>query len=177
MQGGAWIDKMKKELLEKTVAAEAMTKERLKRLVAQQPTLQKKLQFLLPRIAQVGQDEYDMWEQDEEGYAEELGHGGICHLIADGMVEMIDEYIPEGLHVAESATHMQHVFVASFYQQPDGRIEGYSVDIHPHFYETGGGFCWKKIPDVEFDASMVELYPIDAEEYLDEEQLEWWLED
>jgi hypothetical protein len=29
--------------------------------------------------------------------------------------------------------------------------EAYEIDIHPSTYETGGGYDWKKIPDVVFD--------------------------
>ena len=150
-----------------------MNKAQLQALVEQKPTLKEKLQLLLPLVATVGQKEYDAWEQDEQGYNEELGHGGICHLIAEGVAEELDEYIPNGLHMTVSATHMQHVFVSSFIRHEDGEIEGYTVDIYPYLYETGGGFCWKKIPDVVFDSSMVELYPISADDYLTEDELDY----
>jgi len=32
------------------------------------------------------------------------------------------------------------------------------VDIPPYTYETGGGYNWKKIPDVTFDASDIVFY-------------------
>ena len=155
-----------------------MQKEDLQKLIKAQPTLKEKLTLLFPLIAQVGQEEYDAWEQDEEGYDVELGGGGICHLIAEEVADTINEYIPEGLHTTQSATHMQHVYVVSFLKGKDGEIEGYSVDISPYLYEEGGGFCWRKLPDVEFQADWVELYPAELEDQFDEfelEELDWWI--
>jgi hypothetical protein len=33
----------------------------------------------------------------------------------------------------------------------------YSVDISPYAYERGGGYTWKKIPDVKFTPDDVEI--------------------
>jgi len=40
--------------------------------------------------------------------------------------------------------------------------EAYSVDIPPRVYETGGGYSWKKIPDVVFksDDIVIDNIPI-----------------
>ena len=50
----------------------------------------------------------------------------------------------------------------------DDNSEGYIVDIDPFTYETGGGYTWEKIPDVEIDPSDVTIHPIDPNDYLDE---------
>jgi hypothetical protein len=41
--------------------------------------------------------------------------------------------------------------------------EAYGIDIPYSIYEIGGGYSWKKIEGVTFEASDVEIFPIDLE--------------
>lgn len=39
-------------------------------------------------------------------------------------------------------------------------VEAVGVDIPPHVYEIGGGYNWRKIPDVRIKPSDVDIFPI-----------------
>lgn len=110
---------------------------------------------MLPQIAAIAQKEYDSWdEEDRDTYA----GGGICHLIADGIVSFFWDQKPEIPASTVSSSHEQHVYAVIQVQ------EGvYSVDIHHSTYETGGGFSWKKIPNVEFEPNDITLYKISGD--------------
>lgn len=109
---------------------------------------------VLTQLANAAQKQYDMWEQDAEGYNEELGYGGICHLIADDLADVL---IQHGIDCATvCSTHEQHVYLVCKFR------EGvYMVDIPYSVYETGGGFNWKKRKNVKFDSSHVVLHGLD----------------
>jgi len=97
-----------------------------------------------PEIVRRVQAEYDRWEQDEEGYSEEVAYGGICHLLADLVAEVLnDAGFPT---TTVSSYHEVHVYCVS--QASDGVWE---VDIPHCIYERGGGYNWTKIPDVTFE--------------------------
>jgi len=120
-------------------------------------SLSETLELLRPQLAQAAQRVYDQWEQDSEGYDEELGGGGICQDIAEaiaGLVHEVTEYEAQTIH---ASCGEQHVWVVVY-----DNDEGYEVDIPYNIYETGGGYNWTKIPDVQFDPTMISISPIDA---------------
>ncbi|MGA7119683.1 MAG: GNAT family N-acetyltransferase, partial [Polyangiaceae bacterium] len=122
----------------------------------------------LPEIVRVAQKQYDDWTVDEEGYDEEVGGGGICHLIADEIVEVLDKH--DVMATTVSSSHEVHVYVVA--RVPTGV---WQIDIRPHVYERGGGYSWTKIPGVTFDASDVEVdrlssNPRDFKEYVEDWQ-------
>lgn len=99
------------------------------------------VEALKPQMVAVAQRVYDAWDQDEDGYDEEVGSGGICHLIADEIATVLIDAGVETCTV--SATHEVHVYCVVAVQE--GVFE---VDIPYRVYEIGGGYTWKKIPDV-----------------------------
>ena len=116
---------------------------------------------LLPMILAKVQKEYDDWDQsDVDTYA----GGGICHILAEAICGILSNNGIECTTV--SCSYEQHVYVAGKFD------EGiYTIDIPYHIYETGGGFSWKKIPNITFDASDVIFYkssgdPADWENYI-----------
>lgn len=119
------------------------------------------LSSLKPLLAQAGQKVYDEWEQDENGHCEILGSGGICQDIAEAMCDILYQHGIECSTVSQQIGE-QHVYVLA--KTEDGV---YNVDIPPYLYETGGGYCWKKIPDVEFNERYVVINRLssDPEEY------------
>lgn len=128
--------------------------------------IENKLISLKKQLAQAAQIIYDDWEQDEDGNCDWLGQGGICQDIADAMANVLSNNGIECTTVSQ-LTGEQHVYVVA-------KIEDgvYNVDIPPYLYETGGGYCWKKIPDVEFDESYITINrlssdPNDFEDYVD----------
>lgn len=119
------------------------------------------LKTLMPSIVAAAQKEYDSWELDENGYDAEVGEGGICHLIADEICSVLGN---NGIDCSTVSAQIgeQHVWVVAKFE------EGvYNIDIHPSYYETGGGYNWEKIPDVVFSEDMVEVDMIssDPEEF------------
>lgn len=110
---------------------------------------------MLQKIAAIAQKEYDAWAQNEEGYDEELGSGGICHLIAEELAGILSMAGIEATTV--SSCHEQHVYVVAKFR------EGvYQIDVPYHTYERGGGFTWKKLPGIVFDTSHVSIHRIDG---------------
>ena len=107
-------------------------------------------------LAQAAQKVYDAWEQDEEGYCDSYGNGGICHDIADAMCNILSNHDVECTTV--SSDHEVHVYVVA--KLEDGI---YYVDLPYRYYENGGGYCWKKIPDVEFDERYIVIDRLSAD--------------
>ena len=118
---------------------------------------------LKSKLAHSAQKVYDEWEQDENGYCDILGEGGICQDIADAMAGVLSNNGIECSTVSQSSGE-QHVYVVA--RTEDGV---YRVDIPPYLYETGGGYNWKKIPDVEFDERYIDIDGLtsDPDEYYD----------
>lgn len=109
------------------------------------------LTSLLPQLVQAAQKEYDEWQQDAEGNDEMLGSGGICQEIADAICDVLSRNNIDCMHVSAQVGE-QHVWTVAKFE------EGvYEIDIHPSYYETGGGYNWKKIPDVVFDDEMISI--------------------
>jgi hypothetical protein len=121
------------------------------------------IQAAFPEIVAAAQSVYDWWDQGEE---DELNGGGICHLIADKVCNLL--YSKDIVCTTVSSTHEFHVYVVA--QCSDGVFK---IDIPYRLYEHGGGFTWTKIPDVTFSTSDIVLYclshdPSKMKEYVDE---------
>lgn len=109
---------------------------------------------LFPQLAAAAQCEYDAWHQDEDGIDEELGAGGICHLIADQMVAVLSSEGIDAVSTHSEGVGENHVWVTAQTQQ--GVV---MVDIPPGVYEIGGGFTWRKRANIVFEPKDV-LYEI-----------------
>lgn len=116
----------------------------------------------MPSIVKLAQQTYDDWHQDEEGFDEELGEGGICHLIAE---EICSVLASQGLDCGSVSAQVgeQHVWAVvkidgvrdedGEYDRDDAGV--WSIDIPPGVYESGGGYSWRKKPGVAFEAADV----------------------
>lgn len=132
----------------------------------------------LPDIVRAAQQTYNEWHQNEEGLDEELGEGGICHLIAD---EICSALGARGLDCGPVSAQVgeQHVWAVvkigtlDENGDPDREDAGvWSIDIPPGVYESGGGYSWRKRPDVMFDTDDVVVDrespdPSDFERYME----------
>lgn len=112
------------------------------------------LYLLREKIASVAQSIYDEWTQDEEGYDEEVGVGGICHLIADAIVEELYNYNIESESI-QYCIGENHTAVEV--TGDEGKI---IVDIPPYVYEAGAGYVWKKKDGVTFRPDDVSIYRV-----------------
>jgi hypothetical protein len=111
----------------------------------------------LPEIVARAQAVYDDWAQDDEGFDEELGEGGICHLIADEVVDVLTNAGVEAKPVWSEGVGENHVW--ALVKIPDGPHQGvWMVDIPPEVYESGSGYSWRKKPDVAIHRDHVVLY-------------------
>ena len=109
-----------------------------------------KVKQLRPQLAQAAQQVYESWDQDEDGYDEELGSGGICQDIADAMSDVLNEQGIDSITVDTNGVGDQHVWIVI--QVAEGVFE---VDIPPHVYETGSGYTWRKRPGILIEPSDV----------------------
>ena len=121
-------------------------------------------------LAQVAQSVYDDWGEDEFGnifcrYQE--GPGGICHLISDDIVDFINN---RGFD-ATTLSSDSRVHVSTVVKTMDGMVE---VDIDPYRYESGGGYEWEKIPDVQFDPEDISITVIDSDPQSFENYIEYY---
>ena len=108
---------------------------------------------VVPRIVAAAQKEYDDWD---EANVDEYAGGGICHFIAEKIVEELDAAGIEAESV--SSNFEQHVYAVA--KLKDGV---YIVDLPYQAYERGGGFSWTKIPGVTFSADDVIVHRIDSD--------------
>jgi hypothetical protein len=114
-------------------------------------------------MVKVAQQQYDDWKQDHNGQDVELGCGGICHLIADDLLSVLYRHKIDNVQ-SVCSNYEQHVYIVGQFK------EGiYEIDIPYNVYETGGGFSWKKIPDVEFNRNDIVINRLsgDPSEYSD----------
>ena len=109
------------------------------------------------KLADIAQAIYNTWNASDETYGDfEVGFGGICHLIAEKIVDYLYSIgIPASTVSSNAEVHVYAVAQAQ---------EGvFVIDIPPYSYETGGGYSWKKIPDIIFDEDYIVINKIDAD--------------
>ena len=119
--------------------------------------LKAKLNAFRPQLAALAQKVYDEWDASDEEYGDsEVGFGGICHLIADAWAELLSG---QGYNTT-TWCHSDEVHVSLMvWEDPqEGATEVVDVDLNPYTYETGGGYSWKKIPDVTIEPSDITFY-------------------
>jgi len=115
-------------------------------------SLKQQLRQLRPKFAAAAQAIYDSWEQDEDGFDEEFGGGGICDAIANAIMGLM----PSGIDTMDGGQPGdEHAFVIAF-----NDTEACTVDIPPGVYESGGGYNWKKRQGVTITEDDVEIIPI-----------------
>ena len=138
---------------------------RYKRYFESSNPLEDKIKRLIPKIVTAAQKVYDQWDEtDEDTY----GGGGICHLIADGVCNVLDD-IKGASCSSVSSSHEVHVFAVIGQVHSDDDKECYVVDIPYSYYEHGGGYSWTKIPDVRFRSSMVHIMRVSYDDYFNED--------
>jgi hypothetical protein len=111
------------------------------------------------KLVKAAQNVYDEWDADSDSDGGDflVGFGGICHVIADAMCDVLNEMGIECAPISASVGD-QHVFVVA--KMEDGVV---SIDISPSVYETGSGYNWKKIPNVKFKSSDIQVDILDAD--------------
>lgn len=101
--------------------------------------------LIKPILTQKAQEVYDSW-QDGWCLTEEVGGGGICHIIADAFISELYRHGFDEV-VSVSSDHEVHVWVALKLE------EGvFLLDLPYNCYEKGGGYNWTKIQGVVFSS-------------------------
>jgi hypothetical protein len=111
-------------------------------------------------LAAAAQRIYQQWELNEEGFDEEIGGGGICDEIAQEMGAILaDNFIDytDGGHDGDD-----HAYLIAYDNE-----SSYVVDIPPHYYESGGGMSWEKVPDVIFTPDMVNIIETERPDWIE----------
>lgn len=127
---------------------------------------------ILADLATAAISDYESWEQDEEGYSEEYGVGGICDTIAESLVGVFELKKPEALSDWESFTmYTEHNCHTDLYVVNHKIKKIFQLGLDPSYYESGGGYTWKKrdehsISDESF--YLTDTY-LDYENFFDEE--------
>lgn len=132
--------------------------------LAQEQDFLTNLKSLTEQYVAAAQQIYDEWDENPDVYF----NGGICHLIADAFVEIISNNFPQYTATTFTRDDIQHVETIVYKIDPDSLynedideeedIETVMIDLNPYIYESGGGFSWTKIPDVEFDNNDITFY-------------------
>jgi len=115
--------------------------------------LREQLESQREAFAAAAQRVYDEWEQDEDGLDEDLGAGGICDQISAAIAAVVECDTVEGGQDGDD-----HAWLIA----TDWVAEAYQVDIHPSWYEEGGGYTWRKTPSVKFTGEMITIAPLDV---------------
>lgn len=98
-----------------------------------------------PQMATAAKAQYDAWDESD---VDTFAGGGICHLIADALVSVLQANGVECCSVPSE--HEQHVFVVC------QLVEGvFLLDLPYAYYERGAGYTWYKLPDVIFTANLL----------------------
>jgi hypothetical protein len=97
----------------------------------------------VPEIVKAAQQRYDDWRQDDSGWDEDLGTGGICDQIAEDISGILADELFDVCGGGQEGDDHSFVFAGM-------AGHAFSVDIPCHVYELGSGYTWRKLPGVEF---------------------------
>jgi hypothetical protein len=121
-------------------------------------SLKQQLEDLKGFIIRDAQEIYDTWDQDGDGIDATYGSGGICDEISEAISVIVSSSIGDIETMEGGQDGDDHAYLVVYNDK-----EAYEIDIPYHIYETGGGYSWKKIPDVVFHEGMVEIHPIEID--------------
>lgn len=118
--------------------------------------LYRQLVALKPKFVAAAQKILDDWKQDDEGWDEEFGSGGVCHEIADAIANVVYD---AGLKV--ETTRGEDHEINHYWTIVLDNDQAFGIDIPPNVYETGAGYTWKKKHGVELttDGLVIEEVP------------------
>ena len=115
------------------------------------------LLLLKPLLASAAKKVYDNWQQ-EDGYDEQYGAGGICDDIAEAFCNVIQDNTSYQCQTIYNE-HDCHTAAYAW----SSKEECYQIDINPYYYEKGFGYTWKKIEGRDFPETVVIIEPTNYE--------------
>lgn len=139
------------------------------------------LEKLKPLFIKAAQKVYDEWEQNDEGYDEHFGYGGICDEIASEITHIISSktnyscFTHYDEYEFHTSTYVYHCYEEEI-DEDEFQKNAYliSVDIPYWIYEHGAAYTWTKKQGVTFSPDMVEIKNVSsyAEGFVDFENCE-----
>lgn len=116
----------------------------------------------LPKLTKIAQKVYDEWNQDEEGFDEILGSGGICDEIAEKFCDYIIRTMKYNAfsYYDEYSTHTYCIVYDD--------NNAYILDLPADVYEKGYLYTWKKIKNVIIKESDFEIIKVKRSDYFNE---------
>jgi hypothetical protein len=96
-----------------------------------------------PKLASIANVVYNNWDQDDEGYAEGYGSGGICDDIATAISDELSD-----LGYETFTLYNEYDYHTSTYIVNHNTETIVKVDVPPYVYEEGLGYIWKKKSNV-----------------------------
>ena len=103
------------------------------------------LESIFPQLAEAAISVFNSWDQDDDGHSEEYGSGGICDKVAEEMSSTFESLKQDDLKDWYGFT-----FYKDWQCHTDFYIVNHEIEammegaLHPSFYESGGGYTWKK---------------------------------
>jgi len=121
-------------------------------------SLKSQLYSLRSKIIEAAQNILDQWSQNEEGIDEEFGGGGACGQISNSIIDIICQNIPSVNFTNGEQDGDDHAYPIIYNDE-----RAFIVDIPHYVYERGGGYSWKKIPNVILKENDVVIEEIDRD--------------
>ncbi len=121
-------------------------------------SLKSQIYSLRSKIIKAAQQILDEWTQDEEGIDEEFGAGGACDQISNAITGIIGQNIPDVNFMNGGQDGDNHVYPIVYNDE-----KAYIVDIPYYIYEKGGGYIWKKIPNVILTLNNIVIEEVDRD--------------
>lgn len=115
--------------------------------------LVEKLNALRPQLAAAAQQVYDLWDDSGQG---------ICDSITEAWQNLLAAANID--HTIGGQEGDDHSYLVAY-----DDAHSYVVDIPPHFYETGGGYSWSKIPDITFSPNDITIAATWRPDWIDDE--------
>ena len=141
---------------------------KLKLLLEQQNKTLSDIQRLIPQFVKSAQAVYDSWDQSNPE-EDDLNGGGICQEIAEAISGDCGRHGIEAVTVDSNGMGEQHVWVVARV------VEGiFEIDIPYHEYESGGGYTWKKKPNVKFTNHSIHISKMSNDSDWDEISGDSW---
>jgi len=109
------------------------------------------------KIVQTAQQIYNEWDQDDNDL---YGGGGICDEICNAIGDVLDAHDinwTEGGHEGDD-----HAYAIAYTDD-----ESFAVDIPAYVYETGGGYSWQKIHDIQILPNDVNIIEVQRPDWID----------
>lgn len=131
---------------------------KLSEIFVSSQSLKSQLYSLRSKIIEAAQKILDEWLQDDEGIDEVLGAGGVCDQISNAIMYIVGQHIPSVNFTNGGQEGDNHAYPIIYNDE-----RAFIVDIPHYVYEKGGGYSWKKIPNVILKENDVVIEEIDRD--------------